>query len=222
MTLAGLKSEFSLRVTAVLLSGAVHLAAGLAFFHVREQAAPVRGAVAGEASSIMVVELVRPESISLVPGNPGPELQDDTLEVRSTPSAHAPATQGETARGSETAGARANDVATSGAAGEAGQMADLPSSEVFAYRKRLESHLARFRVYPADARTAGLQGVVTIYFTMTRDGAVLDAWVENSSGVSDLDTEALAAIMRAQPLPAPPHSWPGRMDVSLPVTFRLG
>jgi protein TonB len=51
---------------------------------------------------------------------------------------------------------------------------------------------------------------------------VIDAWIDTSSGVSTIDQEALEAVARAQPLPPFPSDWPGKVDFSLPVTFKLG
>ncbi|MEA3390685.1 MAG: energy transducer TonB [Pseudomonadota bacterium] len=100
--------------------------------------------------------------------------------------------------------------------------ANLPNAEVLAYRTRLEAHLARYRAYPAAARRAGQQGVVVLRLHMNRSGQVIDAWVEESSGIAAIDDEAVAAATRAQPLPAFPAGWPERMSIAIPVIFRLG
>ncbi|MGI9360976.1 MAG: energy transducer TonB family protein, partial [Parasphingorhabdus sp.] len=95
-------------------------------------------------------------------------------------------------------------------------------ADVLAYRQRLEAHLARYRIYPQSAREAGREGVVMLHFVMMKDGRVIQAWVGESSGVNDIDREAVAAVFRAQPLPALPQGWPTRLNVELPVTFKLG
>ncbi|MBQ1542714.1 hypothetical protein C5708_04530 [Caulobacter sp. CCUG 60055] len=100
--------------------------------------------------------------------------------------------------------------------------ADLPSAEMLAYRARLQTHLARFRIYPPAARGAGEQGVAVLHFIMDRQGRVIDVWIESSSGVAAIDNETVAAVMRAQPLPVFPADWPERLSISLPVAFRLG
>lgn len=64
------------------------------------------------------------------------------------------------------------------------------------------------------------QGVVQLRFVMDRDGAVLLARIERSSGVALLDQEALAALQRALPLPKPPAEVPGdTLDLIVPVDF---
>jgi periplasmic protein TonB len=102
-----------------------------------------------------------------------------------------------------------------------GTPASLPDAELLAYRTRLEAHLARFRIYPASARSAGQEGTVHLRFLMDHEGRVIDAWIEGSSGISDIDREALASVVRAQPLPSLPAGWPDRMDISLPIEFEI-
>src|SRR3546814_15191578 len=89
---------------------------------------------------------------------------------------------------------------------------NLPAAEMLAYRARLQEHLARYRIYPPAARHAGQQGVVQIHFVMDRGGRVIDAWIESGSGFDEIDREALGSIMRAQPLPALPGTWPDRSE----------
>lgn len=88
------------------------------------------------------------------------------------------------------------------------------------WQGRLLAHLERRKRYPAEARTRRLQGVAYIRFSMDRDGRVLSAVVERSSGHAVLDREALALLQRAQPLPQPPPETPeDRISLSVPVEF---
>jgi protein TonB len=223
VTWGGLKPDIGIRIASFLLSGALHLAAGLALFYTSDDGVPLRGPVGGDSGQVLVIELIPLDRAGGTPGDS--DADQDGREAKAALTTPPPGPEGSPDIQLEprASGPATSDLAASSEeAGDAREMADLPSSEVLAYRQRLESHLARYRVYPTDARTAGRQGVVTVHFTMTRDGHVLESWVETSSGVSDLDAEALAAILRAQPLPVYPRDWPGRLDVSLPVTFRLG
>ncbi len=80
--------------------------------------------------------------------------------------------------------------------------------------------LAGAKHFPDAARAAKQNGVVLLRFTMDRDGRVLSAGIEKSSGFAALDTEALAALQRAAPLPAPPAEVPGEvLDLIVPVDF---
>lgn len=88
------------------------------------------------------------------------------------------------------------------------------------WQGRLVAHLERRKRYPAEARARRLQGVAYVRFTMDRQGRVLSAALEHSSGHAALDRETLALLQRAQPLPAPPAETPGeRITLTVPVEF---
>lgn len=97
-----------------------------------------------------------------------------------------------------------------------------PSSEMaLRFQNALLRHIARFQRYPTAARSSGMEGTVRVVFVLQRDGRVLDAWVETSSGKQILDREAVETIFRAAPLPEIPAELPGQMRVLLPVDFAL-
>lgn len=84
----------------------------------------------------------------------------------------------------------------------------------------LLAHLERRKRYPAEARAQRREGVAHVRFTMTRDGRVLSAELERSSGHPALDREAVALLRRAQPLPKPPAEITGDpISLSVPVEF---
>lgn len=91
------------------------------------------------------------------------------------------------------------------------------------WRGRLQGHLTNFKRYPFDARKKRQEGTATIRFVVNQDGYVLSAKLINSSGIGVLDTEALAAIKRAQPLPKPPAELipHGQITLTLPVGFNI-
>jgi protein TonB len=83
---------------------------------------------------------------------------------------------------------------------------------------QVTAQINRHKRYPADAR--GALGTVTVAFRVSRDGRVLSRQVAKSSGVAALDAEALAALARAQPLPAFPASMAGAsVSVTAPFVF---
>ncbi len=87
---------------------------------------------------------------------------------------------------------------------------------------QLFSHLLRYRQYPSSAQSARQEGVVTLTFTMDRNGRVLSRHIAHSSGVASLDAEALAMIERAQPLPPFPLSMgEGARSFTAPIKFSL-
>lgn len=98
--------------------------------------------------------------------------------------------------------------------------AALVAATAQTWQGRLLAHLERHKRYPAEARARRLQGVAVIRFTMDRQGRVLSAAMERSSGHAALDREALALLQRAQPLPQPPAATPGeRITLTVPVEF---
>lgn len=116
--------------------------------------------------------------------------------------------------------APADPGAAPGAAGPATAGAPpLAGEESLRFRTQLLRHIERFRRYPEPARPA--EGIARVAFAMGHDGRVDDIWIEISSGSALLDEEAVAAVLRAQPLPRPPASWPSRFSFTLPIGFAL-
>jgi periplasmic protein TonB len=89
------------------------------------------------------------------------------------------------------------------------------------WQQSLVAHLAGFKKYPAQGGAG--QGVVSLTFTLDRKGNVVSSRIEKTSGSTFLDAEALAMVMRAAPLPAPP---PDVADADLtfvvPIRFTAG
>lgn len=81
------------------------------------------------------------------------------------------------------------------------------------YQRRLNELIARHSRYPPEARQRRLAGVAHLAFRIDRSGAVLDSWIEESSGSEILDSAALAALERAKPMPAIP------LNLSAPLDF---
>lgn len=86
----------------------------------------------------------------------------------------------------------------------------------------LLARLEAAKHYPEEARMHRQQGITMLRFTMDRDGKVLSAKIEKSSGFDALDQEALALIQRAQPLPKPPPAVTGdTIELVVPIEFTL-
>lgn len=215
----------TVRTISVLLSASIHLAVGWALVVAGTSGTPRPGKADRDIGDVMVVELIpldrmnlpEPSSAEFVDSNADPKL-DPPLPVGSRIDRPSSSRQSLSATGEgSTIGMHSTPERA-----DARAMADLPSSEVLAYRSRLQSHLARYRLYPPSARSDGAEGVVQLHFVMDRQGRVADAWIESSSGVAEIDREALAAVFRAQPLPPLPTGWPERLDISVPIAFKLG
>jgi TonB family protein len=94
-----------------------------------------------------------------------------------------------------------------------------PFDQDFEYAYYVQQMLAR--IHQRWQRTA-VRGtaVVIIRFTIARDGRILDAEVETSSGVTILDRSSLRAVMLADPMPPLPNSYPrDQVGVHLRFTY---
>jgi TonB family protein len=107
--------------------------------------------------------------------------------------------------------ASADSARLAGAAGApglglGGAGSGSPFDQDFEYAYYVQQMLAR--IHQRWQRTA-VRGtaVVVVRFTIGRDGKVLDASIETSSGVSILDRSSLRAVMLADPLPPLPNSY---------------
>ena len=97
-----------------------------------------------------------------------------------------------------------------------------PSKAAATWQGLLLARLEQAKRYPQSARFRHQQGVVLLRFAMDRDGKVLRAAIEKTSGYEALDQEVLALIQRAQPLPKPPADVPGAaIELVVPVEFSL-
>jgi periplasmic protein TonB len=86
----------------------------------------------------------------------------------------------------------------------------------------LLKRLQEFKKYPLEARRQREQGVVLLAFSVDREGRVVSRHIVKGSGFPDLDGEALALVLRAQPLPAfPPSMTAVRLNLTVPIRFSL-
>lgn len=108
-----------------------------------------------------------------------------------------------------------------GASPATGAASAFANDDIRNYQRVLLLHIERYRGYPVDERSRRIEGTVLVRFAMNRQGSVLDAWVDRSSGVIALDDEAIATVHRAQPLPLIPASLPDRLSIVLPVSFSV-
>ena len=94
-----------------------------------------------------------------------------------------------------------------------------PTDAILNFQQALLRQIRRFQRYPEAARRTGLHGTVETYFVVRRDGTLLDAKVQSSSGQLLLDEEAVQAIQRAQPFPPIPAGLPDRLGIRLAIAF---
>lgn len=95
-------------------------------------------------------------------------------------------------------------------------------NRVMNWQSSLMMKLNDAKRYPSRARRARNEGVAYLRFAMDREGNVLSASIERSSGYPLLDEETLELIERAQPLPQPPEDMQGEvLEFVVPVEFFL-
>lgn len=86
----------------------------------------------------------------------------------------------------------------------------------------LLGHLAKYRHFPSRAERSRQEGTAYVRFTVDRQGNVLAAELDRSSGHALLDEETMQTVRRASPVPPPPASIPGNpVSVEVPVVFSL-
>ncbi|OFJ47332.1 hypothetical protein BA896_016225 [Janthinobacterium lividum] len=95
-------------------------------------------------------------------------------------------------------------------------------SGVSSWEGKVLARMERFRRYPAASRAKQEQGVVYLRCRIDRDGQVLAASIERSSGSAALDQAALDTLQRAAPLPRIPKERPEPLELSIPVEFSIG
>lgn len=130
------------------------------------------------------------------------------------------------ARASETRDAEAalpaqlqgeTDAIDAAPATRAGTVAD--SAAVERWQSRLMAHLERHKRYPVSSRRRREQGIAHVRFRIDPAGTVLAADLVRSSSFDGLDGEAVALVMRASPVPAPPPGTNGLITV--PIRFSV-
>ncbi|MEO0062673.1 MAG: hypothetical protein RLZZ08_1233 [Pseudomonadota bacterium] len=90
------------------------------------------------------------------------------------------------------------------------------------YFAQLSAYLNRRKSYPAAARQAREQGVVTVRFTVGRNGGVSGISLRRSSGHAVLDDATLDLLQRVAPLPKMPASMQrDSITLSLPIEYSL-
>jgi periplasmic protein TonB len=110
-------------------------------------------------------------------------------------------------------GAKQGGSGTSGAAGAAVERG---------YLRGLQQAIARNRFYPPGARRKDLKGMVTVAFTIKRDGRLGDIRVTKGSGYDVLDQAALETLRRlGRYKPIPTTTGRDQWPVRVPIVFDL-
>ncbi len=96
------------------------------------------------------------------------------------------------------------------------------NAAIASWRDRVVAHLQRNKRYPRGSESRREQGVVTLSFSLDRRGHVLSRSIVRSSGYSELDSEVMSMIARAQPLPPFPLEMPqSSIQLVVPIRFSV-
>jgi periplasmic protein TonB len=96
-----------------------------------------------------------------------------------------------------------------------------PSATVStAWRQALAAWLAAHKTYPEQARRQGIEGSVTLRFSIDRSGHVTEVTVLHGSGSPILDSAAETMLRNAM-LPAPDPAIQDRMTISIQIHYKL-
>ncbi len=186
------------------------------------QSGPISGAGGGAAQS--------PPKLTPPPEEKAPSVVRPTKEVRDEVPLPDARVQKKTPQRKPDSGLRGADAASAASAklaggpalpglGLGGAGSSSPFDQDFEYAYYVQQMLAR--IHQRWQRTA-VRGtaVVVVRFTIARDGKVVDASIETSSGVSILDRSSLRAVMLADPMPPLPNSYPrDQVGVHLRFTY---
>ncbi|MEN7537048.1 energy transducer TonB [Aurantiacibacter flavus] len=86
----------------------------------------------------------------------------------------------------------------------------------------VNSHLARRKRYPREARRVGQEGTPSVRFTVDRRGRVSNVSIVRSSGHQLLDDATVELVQRTAPFPAMPRSMQrDSMTITLPIEYSL-
>lgn len=80
-------------------------------------------------------------------------------------------------------------------------------------------HIDRHKRYPRMIGSRRPVGTAIVLFRMNRQGAILSARIERTSGNAQLDKAAIETVRRSAPLPAIPSDRPDPLQLSVPVEF---
>lgn len=124
--------------------------------------------------------------------------------------------------------ATASNAPTAALAGTAATNSPTPGSDPRAKRAEadyfslISAHLNRRKIYPTEAKKARQQGVVTVRFTVDRNGNVSNISIRRTSGHEILDAATLALVQRVAPLPKMPASMQREsVTLALPIDYSL-
>ncbi|OYX66692.1 MAG: hypothetical protein B7Y88_02300 [Sphingomonadales bacterium 32-64-17] len=204
----------------------VELAAGAA-------PAPSQGATESEQEQVQPVEQALPDTV--IPRLPIPRVEtpmsSESVAVptplpvpqRVQPQAQ---TRPQSASARSAPAPRAALAATPGTgttnAGSGAGESPRAQAEQADWIALVNSHLARRKRYPREARRVGQEGTPSVRFTVDRRGQVSNVSIVRSSGHELLDSATVELVQRTAPFPAMPRSMQrDSITITLPIEYSL-
>src|SRR5699024_9082019 len=93
------------------------------------------------------------------------------------------------------------------------------------WKQQVRVHLERRKRYPRQAQRLRQEGTPVVRFRLDKNGRVSRATIQQGSGVTALDKEAVQLVERSQPLPKPPPELLANsgnsIELTLPIEFSL-
>ena len=91
-----------------------------------------------------------------------------------------------------------------------------------AYTTQIRRRLERYKKYPQSAQIRNIQGIVTVSFSIDRDGSVRSPRLVHSSDHVVLDEEVMALLKRAAPMPPiPKEVSQNSISLVVPIKFSV-
>ena len=226
-----------------IITVVLHLSVGGAVLFWRPSAPPLAEPAAAILVDLAPLPTAPPEPITDIPPGPEqvetppepqpePEPLPDTPEVEQADAVLKPAPRPEEEE-EEKEEEQAADQTTAPPSVEApvedkaaapveGAPSFAQSTRPVTWQSALLGRLERFKRYPPAAQRNRQEGIVYVRMVLDRKGQVLERRIAQSSGIASLDSEALALIDRAEPLPPPPPEVEGdSIDIIVPIEFFL-
>lgn len=91
------------------------------------------------------------------------------------------------------------------------------------YTQTLSLWINKFKIYPVEARQAGIGGTVMLRLRINRQGRILQFYLEKASGYPAIDQAISTMVNAANPVPAVPPYYPDSrpyLEFLVPIHFK--
>lgn len=91
------------------------------------------------------------------------------------------------------------------------------------YTQTLSLWINKFKIYPVEARKAGLGGTVMLRLRINRQGRIMQYYLEKPSGHQVIDQAISSMVNAANPVPAIPQNYPDArpyLEFLIPIHFK--